>query len=169
MIWRATRNETDGTRLLFCMAASTAVSSSADTPPGSHQYIVKLRYLFTQPNATATAPIQSVIPTLGGTVDNDWSDRLVTTIPDTAVPALRAHAQTRYMQRVVTGPFIPETTVTATARRTVSGHRVPVPNSTPPWKSGKYSYDGAGNIGTIGSGTGEDLTTRRSSSITRRG
>src|SRR5438105_15515770 len=58
---------------LVCLIA---LAARADTAAGSHQYIVKLKYAFMQPNASAQVPIQSLVPTLGGTVAYDWKDRI---------------------------------------------------------------------------------------------
>ena len=141
---------------VFALCVIAVPFSLSGAPPASHQYIVKLKYMFMQPNASAPAPIKSVVGTLGGRVDFDWGDRLVVTIPDTAAAAVRAHGQTRYLQRVVSGPFVPDAAPMSNVIVSAKRNLVPAPNSAPPWKSGKYTYDGAGNIVSIGSGTGDD-------------
>jgi hypothetical protein len=60
-------------------------------PPTKQQYIVVLK------NGKA-APGAADIHALQGTVDHQLPDRIVVSIPDTAVNALRRHASTKYLQ-----------------------------------------------------------------------
>ena len=138
--------------LLIVAMFFAAVSVEAATPAGQHQYIVKLKYLFAQPNASAPAPIGNVVAGLGGQVERQWPDRMVITLPDAAIEALRQHAAVKYFQRVVTGPFVAHTSQSGS--KTVESSLARAADSTPPtWSSGAYAYDSAGNITAIGTDT----------------
>jgi len=117
---------------------------------GQQQYIVKLKYLFVQPNASAPAPIKDVVTNVGGHVDFEWFDRLVISIPDAAVNAISRHPLAKYIQKVITGAPTPESSALQTRPIVANAIRTPLANSSPPWDSGAYAYDGAGNIKTIG-------------------
>jgi len=136
--------------LLAVLASLTVIPIASAAAPNSHQYIVKLKSVQTNPSAPAS--IHAVVGSLGGHVDFDWNDRIVVTIPDAAVAALRAHGQVKYLQRVISGPFV------ATATTNLEGlstklDLATISNSSPPWDSGTYFYDGAGNIRAIGPGS----------------
>jgi len=135
--------------LVFAMAFVAQAHAAATN---THQHILKLRYLLPQPNASAPAAIKDVVSTFGGKVDLELPDRVVVSIPDAAVKALRQNGRVKYMQRVVTGPFAPDPTA-ATASTPVAAQSLrPVVESNPPtWSSGTYLYDSAGNIRNIGS------------------
>ena len=85
---------------------------------GGHQYIAR-KSLFVQPNASAPAPIKDVVVQLGGQVDFDLPRWLIMTIPDSALQTIREHPAVKYLQQVVSGPFV-EPTSTATTARHVS-------------------------------------------------
>ena len=118
---------------------------------GGHQYIAR-KSLFVQPNASAPAPIKDVVVQLGGQVDFDLPRWLIMTIPDSALQTIREHPAVKYLQQVVSGPFVEPTSTATTARHVSSNGRV-AGNSLPPWTSGTYKYDGAGNIWAIGNDT----------------
>ena len=118
---------------------------------GGHQYIAR-KSLFVQPNASAPAPIKDVVVQLGGQVDFDLPRWLIMTIPDSALQTIREHPAVKYLQQVVSGPFVEPTSTATTARRVSTNTRVAA-NSLPPWTSGTYKYDGAGNIWAIGNDT----------------
>jgi len=105
--------------------------------------------MFVQPNASAPAPIRDVVGQLGGHVDFDLPNWLVITIPEVAFQAIRQHPAVKYLQRVVSGPFVESTTVASNTHHATTTGRI-TPNSLPPWTSGTYKYDGAGNISAIG-------------------
>jgi len=148
--------------LLICSSAWAA-------PPQEHQYIVKLKYLFQQPNASAAAPLTDVVTRGGGQVDYEGWDRLVVTLPDNAAEAVAKHQSTKYMQLVRSGPpasiamahpasansgkIENDSAATPTVGRALSAPLRTVPTSSSTWDSGTYVYDGAGNITSIGSDT----------------
>ena len=144
-------------RLVMAIAAVVACVQvrAADTmPAGQTRYLVKLKYLFVQPNASAPAPIQDVVTNAGGHIESEWFDRLVVSIPEAAAVAVLNHPATKYIQRVITGS--PQSVANPAQTRppmTTNSLRVKVPDSVPPWDSGTYSYDGAGNIKAIGADT----------------
>lgn len=74
------------------------------------------------------------------------------TLPDQAVAAVKAHGQVKYLQLLVSGPFVPQASG-KTNLKAASAAFSRAPNSSPPWNSGPYTYDGAGNISSIGPGS----------------
>jgi RHS repeat-associated protein len=139
-------------RIVLLSAAVAVIGSlPAHAAAGQQQYIVKLKYQLMQPNASAPAAVRDVVPSLGGHVDREWPDRIVVTLPDAAIEALRQHAAVKYFQRVVTGPF---TTQKPQSVMRITQSLTPRTDSSPPtWSSGTYSYDSSGNITGIGSNT----------------
>ena len=131
---------------LFCTLLLLAHSVAA-AAPGKSQYIVST--LFVQPNASAAASLPATIRAAGGSVDREWRNRLVVTIPDAAVQGLLHNPAIAWFQRVITG--LPTATTTSTSV-TASAARL-APTSLPDWNSGTYTYDGDGNITGIGSYT----------------
>ena len=72
------------------------------------QYIVKRKYLVAPPNGKLPPPIsKDDVVRAGGKVDFDLFDRLVITIPDAAVQAIRKHGSVKYLQRVLVGEQVP--------------------------------------------------------------
>ena len=133
--------------LAFAVVAVLGVANVSGATTGTHSYIVR-KQLFAQPNASAAAPIRDFVGGLGGSVDVELPKWFVVTLPDAAVAALKAHPAVRYLQQVISGP-VPTAVTTATAHRVTPQHTV-VGNSGPPWTTGSYAYDGAGNIKAIG-------------------
>jgi RHS repeat-associated protein len=154
-------------RVIVPILASLFCANAWAAPPNRQQYIVKLKYLFAQPNASAAAPIKDVVVHGGDHVDFEWLDRLVVTLPDTAVDAIAKHAATEYMQPVRSGPATASATPSSlhahteasgtnrlstspASAQSVNTKLRAVPESFSTWDSGVYSYDGAGNIIAIG-------------------
>ena len=157
--------------LLVALTALLCANAWA-APPNKNQYIlVRNRHLLQQPNASAAAPIEDVITHGGGHVDYEGWDRLIATLPDNAVEAIAKHVATKYLQLIRSAP--PPTGANAVSQPSsaalnaitnpalpsestahVNSQRLrPVANSTSTWDSGTYSYDGAGNITSIGNDT----------------
>jgi len=140
-------------RILVVAVLLIIVTGQAVAAPAGHQqYIVKTKHVVTPSHTKAAPSVQDFVRSGGGHVDYEWRDRLVVTLPDSAVQALVQHPAVEFVQKVVSG--IPDT-ATATASGadpvvTSSAFRT-VPKSFPPWTSGTYSYDGQGNITAIGS------------------
>ncbi len=148
------------TALILLAAASAATAAETEralAAKAGQQYIVKLTAPQSNGNGPAQPPVRAFIPTLGGHVDFDWQDRVVVTLPDAAVAALKSHREVKYLQRVVSGPFTTMaggTTQSATVRgASALALRTTAPTSIPPWDSGVYAYDDAGNISAIGTDT----------------
>src|SRR3954451_19514557 len=135
-------------------------------PPSRQQYIIKLK------TPSSAAPLKDEVTHGGGHVDYEGWDRLVVTLPDNAVEAIARHASTKYMQLVTSHSATSAGNVTslqsgssigrsdtdglpATPSKSspLSASLRPAPLSFPPWNSGTYSYDGAGNITGIGNDT----------------
>jgi RHS repeat-associated protein len=156
--------------LLVALTALICANAWA-TPPNKNQYIlVKNRYLFQQPNASAPAPIKDVVTHGGGHVDYEGWDRLIVTLPDNAVEAISKHVATKYLQLIRSGPPLTEASSASQANGTAlamtnSVHPPVSPahvdgksfritaETTSTWDSGTYAYDGAGNITSIGNDT----------------
>jgi RHS repeat-associated protein len=136
-------------------------------PPSKQQYIIKLK------NPSSAAPLKDEVTHGGGHVDYEGWDRLVVTLPDNAVEAIARHASTKYMQLVTSHSATSAENATslqsANSTSRSEADRLPAipakssplraslhPTSlsfSPPWDSGTYSYDGAGNITGIGNDT----------------
>jgi len=127
--------------------AAQLCPARADT----HPYIARKRP-FMQPNASAPAPLADYVGTLGGEVELELPNWMMISIPEEAAQAIREHPAVKYLQKVVSGPFV-EPTATATAAHHLKNEMQKTTNSMPPWTSGTYQYDGAGNISAIGSDT----------------
>ena len=130
-----------------------SISSSLYGAPARQQYIL----LFKQLNASAPASIAAVVQGLGGSVDARGVDRLLISLPDQAVDAIRQHGGTKYLQRAVIGAQ-PVKTPTATSADAAPNHLTPATNAVrlqpiSLWESSGYAYDGAGNITSIGTTT----------------
>jgi len=138
-------------RLTIAIIVAAVCANAGAAAIGGHQYIAR-KSLFVQPNASAPAPIKDVVVQLGGQVDFDLPRWLIMTIPDSALQTIREHPAVKYLQQVVSGPFVEPTSTATTARRVSTNTRVAA-NSLPPWTSGTYKYDGAGNIWAIGNDT----------------
>jgi len=138
-------------RLTIAIIVAAVCVNAGAAAIGGHQYIAR-KSLFVQPNASAPAPIKDVVVQLGGQVDFDLPRWLIMTIPDTALEAIRHHPAVKYLQQVVSGPFVEPTSTATTARHVSTNTRVAA-NSLPPWTSGTYKYDGGGNIWAIGDDT----------------
>lgn len=138
--------------LAIAVLVIIVTGQAAAAPAGQQQYIVKTKHVITQPHAKAAPSVQDVVRSGGGHVDFEWRDRLVVTLPDTAVQFLMQHPAVEFVQKVASG--IPEGGTVAAENAdpvvTSSAFR-PAPKSLPPWTSGTYSYDGEGNITAIGS------------------
>jgi YD repeat-containing protein len=163
--------------LIALLFLSCSIAMAA--PPQNQQYIVKLKYLYQQPNASAAAPLKNVVTRGGGHVDYEGLDGLVITLPDNAVEAIAKHSATKYMQLVRTRPPAPRPATQTISTSSVNAGAPPavaralsaplrlVPTSSSTWDSGTYVYDGAGNITGIGtdSFTYDSLSRLATSSI----
>jgi RHS repeat-associated protein len=133
---------------LLIIAAGQAVA----VPAIQQQYIVKMKHFVTPPHTKAAPSVQDVVRARGGHVDYEWRDRLVVTVPDSAVQALLQHPAVEFVQKVVNGIPDTSTATTSSLEPTVKSSAFrPAPKSFPPWTSGTYSYDGQVNITAIGS------------------
>lgn len=131
--------------LKLAMIAALVCGQAWAAPPVRHQYILRLKS-----TAAGTASLKGIVEHGGGHVDFDLKGWLVVTIPDTAYYAIRAHAAVKYMQLVVSGPFVQAATTEALH---IAATATTATNSAPPGTSLRYTYDGAGNISAVGSDT----------------
>jgi RHS repeat-associated protein len=126
-----------GLLLLPLFALSTVLLAD---PPTKQQYIVVLK------NGKA-APGAADIHALQGTVDHQLPDRIVVSIPDTAVNALRRHASTKYLQPALL--FVQPNASAATAI-SAPARLQPRPMDVNPLvvrrSTFSYQYDPVGNI-----------------------
>jgi RHS repeat-associated protein len=91
---------------------------------------------------------------LGGKIEADLGDRLVVTMPLEAVETLRGNAGVKFIERALVGDEPvrgdrPELRMTSLVTSSLIG--VPIQtNSGQTWTTGDFTYDGSGNIVTIG-------------------
>src|SRR5512142_1437229 len=128
--------------------SSVAAVGWADT--ARQNYILLLRL----PNATAAPSIVDDVAASGGSVVARGMDRLMITLPEPAVNAIKTHAGVKYLQLATTGPQPVVTPAAAPAspgtnqlQSEATALRL---RTTPLWDSSGYAYDGAGNITSIG-------------------
>ncbi|HSP17251.1 MAG TPA: RHS repeat-associated core domain-containing protein [Thermoanaerobaculia bacterium] len=134
-------------RILLAVALLILTVSFMIAPPlyaagNISQYIVVLRVDGPDPDEAK----------LGGHIDYRKGKTMVVSIPDAAYEAWRKHPGVKYLQLAVTGPGPRRTTPSnAGPALTAEGQVNRGTNATPPtWDSGAYSYDGSGNIYSIG-------------------
>src|SRR5207248_855899 len=85
---------------------------------------------------------------LGGQVDFTRPDRIVVTIPETAVDALKKHDAVKYIQKLVVGKSVGANQAPPSIMRISmqSSALHPASTGTLEWKSGTYTYDPMGDL-----------------------
>jgi len=87
----------------------------------------------------------------GGTVEYQQGQMLAVRIPETAVDGLRHNPRVRYIQRVASASEEIEAPPSRSAVTMVETSAAPAPLAiASPWTTGTYTYDGSGNIASIG-------------------
>ncbi len=93
------------------------------------------------------------IASLGGSVEFRLPDRMIVTVPATAVAAIEQNPSVAYVQRSLRAGEQPGLAASPILSRTPQESRARVPQTGgAQWKTGAYVYDGAGNISDIGTG-----------------
>jgi YD repeat-containing protein len=134
--------------VLLIIGAGHAVAA-----PAGQQYIVKTKRLVKQSNSKAAPSVQDAVRSAGGHIDYEWRDRLVVTLPDAAVQALVQNPAVEFVQKVGGMSEVDQGAAVSAELPVTSAAFRPAPKSFPQWTSGTYSYDGQGNITSIGSNT----------------
>src|SRR5215212_3288639 len=137
---------------------TTQVPAAGAAGQGPARYIIVLKsdYATRGPNGAAGEPDVTLVRRV---LQGSWKTRRLVTLPEPAVEQLRSHPGVKYIARVWTTEERKNgTAVEASASILYQ----PKPDANPPsWDSGTYSYDGSGNIKTIGTSTfGYDLAGR---------
>lgn len=133
--------------IVLLAVAATATGSAAEPslPAGHERYIVVLE----RKAKDSGKSVGDEAKNAGGRVEADLGDRLVITAPPAAIEILLRHVAVKYVQKAVVGPVAD--TGRLTEVRAMSAIDAPVQShSGQTWTTGDYSYDGAGNIASIG-------------------
>ena len=117
------------------------VASATDQPATAGRYIVVLQ------KAGAATPVADEVKALGGTVEAVLRDRLVVSCTTTAIGRLRGVDGVSSIQQFVSQA--PQTEQRVIEQQIALPQPV-VADTSLTWRSGDYTYDGAGNIVTIG-------------------
>jgi RHS repeat-associated protein len=134
--------------LLAAIVAVIIVSPLAAAEPAHQRYIVVIRRQRFGPPPTPD------VLRLGGTIESQQDDQLVVTIPAGALAALKSDPAVLYLERVGGTPTFDDSPLIGEPADpqpgTQSKRLVPHALGTISWNSGNYTYDGAGNIVSIG-------------------
>jgi RHS repeat-associated protein len=134
-----------GSRGLAATGDNDAVPAA---PPDKFTYIVVLHDR--APNNGPELPAEPDIAGMGGEVVERWQNRRVIRISEPGLRALVAHRAVKYIQRMQAEASIPPPTRSPSVAATGMIEAAWAP---PAWSSGVYTYDGEGNITSIGPGS----------------
>jgi RHS repeat-associated protein len=119
--------------------------------PAERQVVIAI----SEPTPARPNPRLPDVARAGGRVQTRWQNLYLIALPNASVPAAitgwRRDEHVRFVQKIWDGESLESWNTAAGPRRETTATETTQPDGTLLWSSGIYSYDGSGNIKSIGS------------------